>query len=255
MEFMRLYLFKFLPLGFFPRLLVRYALSFAFHVGFSDTSCSTIHLQGIVPLALWKNGMLLKFNEEYMVLFEYNQSLYRLRVQIRVLSETWLGENIRLIWENIDALCSGWFPGMLKGINVACAHCLRERSYDPFFFTLNDLEVTVAKGFQYAYCRSIRPVRIDLLASEVALADVEHLRINFADITVRFLGCAYFVVFGPPVRDLSLTSVHQQLEKEVGAGSFAKVYKGRYKDQVVAVKKVNFSPGTLHLSFRVVGRL
>lgn len=207
--------------------------------------CSTIHLQGIVPLALWKNGMLLKFNEEYMVLFEYNQSLYRLRVQIRVLSETWVGENIRLIWENIDALCSGWFPGMLKGINVACAHCLRERSYDPFFFTLNDLEVTVAKGFQYAYCRSIRPVRIDLLASEVALADVEHLRINFGDITVRFslplLADLFLVCLCFP---LLLTYVYPQLEKEVGAGSFAKVYKGRYKDQIVAVKKVNFSPGT-----------
>ncbi len=138
---------------------------------------------------------------------------------------------VSLIWESVDSLISGWYAEMLKSKDVACVHCLAARTYDPFLFSLNDLELTVAMGKQYAYCRGIHPVRIgscsvgvhpgwvahaapDVLASEVALADIDDLRIEFNSI---------------------------QLDPNMlGEGSFAKVYKGVHSGETVAVKRINF---------------
>ena len=69
-------------------------------------------------------------------------------------------DNISLLWESVDSLISGWYSEMLKTKDVACVHCLKERSYDPYLFSMDDLELTVATGKQYVYCRGIHPVRI-----------------------------------------------------------------------------------------------
>lgn len=55
---------------------------------------------------------------------------------------------------------------------------------------------------------------LDMLASEVALADIDSLRIDFNEIKLD--------------------------EKVLGEGSFAKVYKGVWRKETVAVKRMNF---------------
>lgn len=128
-------------------------------------------------IAYWHTGMLIEDARGMLALLEYNPSLYRLKTQIRITSHEYGplllvlpplvltvrrydSDAVALIWENIDALVTGWYAEMLKTKDVACVHCLKERSYDPFLFALNDLELTVATGKQYVYCRGIHPVRI-----------------------------------------------------------------------------------------------
>ena len=121
--------------------------------------------------------MLIEDRHGLFALLEYNPSLYRLKIQIRLATNEYVAlilskfvdfntlrrydsDNVQLLWENVDSLISGWYAEMLKTKDVACVHCLKERSYDPFLFSMDELELTVAAGKQYVYCRGIHPVRI-----------------------------------------------------------------------------------------------
>ena len=187
----RIWEFKSLPSNFFPKLITR-------------TAHLPIDIEGI-----WKTGMIIKCGQSNKALLEYNPSLFRLKLKLR-LGEYDKTENFaNLIISSINVFIEGWYQNQLTNVLLPCTHCILEHSFDPFIFSLSDCELCAARGKRYAHCRGIRPVRIDLLAPDVAMADVPHL---------------------------DRKSI--ELGKELGEGSFARVYKATYKGDTVAVKVI-----------------
>ena len=185
----RIWEFKFLPPGFFPRLIAR-----------------TCYLPLISVHSAWRTGMVVRQGTMNKALVEYNPSLFKLILKIR------LGEAnnfVNLLFDNINSFIEGWYKNQLTSILLPCVHCLYEHSFDPFMFSLSDCELYAARGKRYAHCRGIRPVRIDLIAPDVALADAEHLLRS--DI---------------------------ELGTQLGEGSFAIVYRGKLKEEEVAIKVI-----------------
>lgn len=89
----------------------------------------------------------------------------------------------------------------MSRVQIPCAHCVRTQSYDPYLFTLSECKRVAALGNQYVYCRGITPVRIDILASDVTLSGLDHLKIDYSKIEIK---------------------------REIGKGGFARVYEGVY---------------------------
>jgi len=219
----REYRFKSLPLGFFGRLIVR-----------------TSHLvcKGLVQLVCcWRNGMILASSSAYFYLFlvyfyifpkidnkknsndeqtarallKYNPSLYQLNVRIGYQGSK-QSKFMDLVLDNIKTLIDCWYKNEISEVSINCIHCLTRNSgyrYDPFVFTLSGIELTAAQGKRYAYCRGIRPVRIDKLAPDVDMTYVAHIKRE--DVKIG---------------------------DKIGEGGYAVVYKGTYNSKDVAVKHI-----------------
>lgn len=186
--------FAFLPLGFFPRLIAR-----------------TCHLPLISLECVWRTGMIVTDSTGNKALFEYNPSLFHLKLAVRTGAEK--GNFASMLLDSINVFIEGWYKKQLQATKIYCVHCYKEHSFDPFVFSLSDCELCAARGKHYVLCRGIRPVRIDLIAPDVALADVPHLKRS----TIK-------------------------MDKVLGKGSFATVYKATYKHLDVAVKVINMQP-------------
>ena len=92
--------------------------------------------------------------------------------------------------------------------------------------SIGEIEELAAKGNGFYYCDGT-PVRIDLLAPDVALGNLEHMMVEYS--TLKII-------------------------KQVGEGGFATVYLGKLKDNDIAVKQLdlekNESMGELFAEFR-----
>ena len=204
----RIWEFKCLPTNFFPKLIAR-----------------TCYLPYITIHSIWRNGMVLLHNtmSDNKALIEYNPSLFRLQLKLRlsqnknnsITAEQQQQENkkkynfIILLLDSINIFIQGWFKSQLENTLITCVHCINEHSFDPFMFLLSDCEISAARGKRYTHCRGIRPIRIDLLAPDVALSDIQHL--NYKELVMK---------------------------EELGEGSFARVYRGEYNHHEVAIKLI-----------------
>jgi Leucine-rich repeat (LRR) protein len=139
----RIFEFKPLPATFFTRLQARTALL------------------PVNIVCIWAKGMLVRdqspidlsgshedetLNKAVLhnhALFDYNPTTYRLKVLIRTGKRT--SAFGKILIDNINALIDGWYRNRVISINLPCPHCVRERSFDPFLFSMNDLELLVWK--------------------------------------------------------------------------------------------------------------
>ncbi|KAL6062523.1 Pleckstrin y domain [Balamuthia mandrillaris] len=203
----RIYYFSFLPLGFFSRLFVR-----------------TIHLEERIPdlsvLSYWTNGIILCLKDTAIKAYlEYLPELYCLRMMVRRTARDNVRDYHRLhgfLIASIDGLVEGWFKGQLLKVTAGCPHCFhyqRELSHE---FSISDIEKAVAQGHKDLPCglEGRCSVRLDYLAPDISLVDV---------------------------RQYMIESGQVEMEEMIGRGSFANVYRGKYKGQTVAVKKITIT--------------
>lgn len=54
-----------------------------------------------------------------------------------------------MIMDNVKDLVRGWYKKELSSVQVECTHCLAldsDSRYDPFIFSLDDVQITAAQG-------------------------------------------------------------------------------------------------------------
>ena len=176
----RRYIFQFLPLGFFSRLLVR-----------------TLHMAGIIPQYLWRDGMIVDSDTERAILL-HNELDYQLDIIVRtkkrsrsdpVIDDT-KGDGIssllsdpnmaspstpssfnpsrrstisqfnllRQLSDCVETLLVSWFK--LKVIvKVPCHHCLREKMFEdsdvqPYYFPIEECMLAVREGKDSVECHA-----------------------------------------------------------------------------------------------------
>ena len=150
----RNYCFRFLPFGFFSRLLVR-----LLHFG--------------RPVYMWKNGILLEKKPE-IALIEFEP--YSLEVELKVRG-TNPARLLRLLVENIDMLINGWYdihvevvvPFILKG---------HQSVADKPEFVLEELEKAAAFGQKTLPYRD-NEISIADIAPDLVLADMGEKMMDF----------------------------------------------------------------------------
>jgi Leucine-rich repeat (LRR) protein/GTPase SAR1 family protein len=200
----RVYQFKFLPLGFFSRLMTR-----------------ALHLPGLTPLFYWSTGVLVQY-ENVKALIKYSANNYKLTLIVRSATENSSPPLLRLLVENIDtlvqvrsvagvsprrngkltfyyfsllrSLSQGWYEAKVQ-VSVICSHCLAKKdlSYDPFQFSLDECSEAVRTGHGVVMCRGIRPVRVDYIAPDISFQDFPGRKIPYEDIqTSKILGKGAF---------------------------------------------------------------
>ena len=173
----RVYVFKFLPLGFFSRLFVR-----------------ILHLPGVVALEYWNTGVIISQGQEKAII-RYNPTEYKLTANVRGnQANLGRGQLLRLLVESVETVIEGWYETEVD-IQVPCNHCVEAGSYSPFMFSMEECvqQVTSGSGQPYVLCRGVRKVRIDALAPDISFADMLTKRIDFADIEVsRIIGVGAF---------------------------------------------------------------
>ncbi len=84
-------------------------------------------------------------------LLHYNPSLYRLVVLIRF-SRRKATKFSSLILDHVKTLINCWYQKEHGSVNIACIHCTAQDSegrFDPFIFSLEDIELTAAQGMMY----------------------------------------------------------------------------------------------------------
>lgn len=185
-----------------------FQFSFLQSVFFSKLIQRLSRLPSIEISSVWAKGFIVSQGKN-KALLEFNSILFTLKLHIRVNDQ--LSPFAKLVIDSINSFLNQEYRNQLSQIQLVCLHCIGERSFDPFLFSLTDCELTAARGKHYALCRGIRPVRIDLIAPDVVMADVDHL----------------------PIEKIQITQ-----NEPLGEGGFAVVYKGTYEDKDVAIKVI-----------------
>eukprot|EP01094_Clydonella_sp_ATCC50884_P021946 TRINITY_DN493_c0_g3_i1.p1 TRINITY_DN493_c0_g3~~TRINITY_DN493_c0_g3_i1.p1 ORF type:complete len:2040 (-),score=911.87 TRINITY_DN493_c0_g3_i1:136-6255(-) len=189
-QFGRFIQFAFIPHGFVSRLMVRL-------LHFTDE-----------PLVFWRFGILLE-KDGQVILVEAHPASKRLYVTLRGAGS---GKLSQLVLETINALIDGWYKVNVE-VYVPCIHCVRDRMYDPYLFTLAQCEEAAIAGQSFVKCGGVRDIRLDTLTPDIAMTHVAKCKLNFHEI---------------------------EMGKKIGEGGFADVFKSTFKGEVVAVKKIKF---------------
>ena len=115
----------------------------------------------------------------------------------------------QLIIETIDSLISGWYSIKVQ-IEVPCIHCVRDNNYSPFMFGIEDCEQAAINGQAFIKCSGIRDIRLDELVPDIAMIHVQDCRLSHSEL---------------------------EIDREIGVGGFAIVYKEQYRGKIVDVKE------------------
>ena len=250
-ELGRIYRFEFLPMGFFPRIIVRLMRSL-------DWSA----------VDYWKHGIIFSKRGDigYLRLLDRSHTLY-LNIRGPTASTALMG-----MTENIDALARDALQVGLE-VLVPCTHCLqclvrespdRESHYytlprgefgndedddgddddqsdesardtnkrlsdstglteRPYCFFLKECEAAVTAGKRDVKCAlDGAAVSLDDLVPDVSMSQFRDHRVYYHDL---------------------------QIEKQIGEGGYAKVYRARYQNEYVAVKQLAINEETTNDEF------
>ena len=202
-----------------PQYSRHYKFSFIPHGFISRLLVRLLHFAE--PTVFWRHGMLVEANDNqfgfYAILIEAQPARKEISITIRGSSGAKLAQ---IVIETINALIDGWH-GLNPEIYVPCIHCIRQKMYDPFIFLMEDCEIAAIQGKSIIKCRNTKPIRLDELVPDVAMTHVQNCRLDFHDLYI---------------------------DKQIGEGGFAIVYKGTFKDAVVAIKKIKFGDNDESLS-------
>ena len=115
----------------------------------------------------------------------------------------------------IDAFIESWFH-LDVSISVPCIHCFYDHIQPIYRFTYEKCKDAIVHGESYLPCPfgSGSSVRLDVLVPDLSMAEVT--KIEYSDI---------------------------KIDKEIGKGGFATVYKAFYNNKTVALKQIDLSEG------------
>eukprot|EP01098_Paradermamoeba_levis_P004984 TRINITY_DN2117_c0_g1_i4.p1 TRINITY_DN2117_c0_g1~~TRINITY_DN2117_c0_g1_i4.p1 ORF type:complete len:1636 (+),score=493.61 TRINITY_DN2117_c0_g1_i4:118-5025(+) len=163
------------------------------------------------PHSYWQDGILVSSDDDF-ALAEVDQTQSLLTISVRGAHKP--AELFRLIVETVDILVDSWF-NIKASKYIPCTHCLHtcKRMEDVHLFKMQDIEAAVSDGVQELACAKSpnQKIPIDRLAPDIVMQDFKGDRIDLGEL---------------------------KLGKILGSGSFGRVYKGIWKDQIVAVKEM-----------------
>jgi len=125
---------------------------------------------------------------------------------------------LTLLVEKLELLLKWYFPNLqtLRRA-IACPHCVKSKSADPFMFDLQDVMAALSKGNPFVYCNNIvsvtRCVQVATLAPDFAFMDIR--RIDNSQLEVG---------------------------EVIGHGAFGTVNRGKYGGADVAMKTPLLKP-------------
>ena len=157
----------------------------------------------------WKNGALaheLINNQKNSVLLELIPSSNELILTVRGANSVKLFLKCINI---IESFTESWYR-LDVTIQIPCPHCIRNRSLSPVLFSYSDCKEAAIKGSPYILCTSGNSVRLDTLTPDLSMTEVQ--RIDYNSI---------------------------KIQKEIGKGGFATVYKAEYNNEIVALKVID----------------
>ncbi|MDP2439088.1 MAG: protein kinase [archaeon] len=163
----RTYSFKFIPVGFFARIIVRFCRSFTWQ-----------------PVFYWQHGLVVSLNSHQALLF-VEKNIIKIRIRGRQ-----PGSYIGPFCENINTLVAESLR-LSFSVSIPCSHCLamfsefEPESPDPFSFDLSTCEHSVASNRSFVLCRGTTPISLTDLAPDISLSDYRDSTISFSDIAVH----------------------------------------------------------------------
>jgi small GTP-binding protein len=162
------------------------------------------------PKVFWRNGFVFYRGKEKLFI-EQLPTKRTIFVTARG-SDT---SNFRLVLDALDSLTTDFFH-LSPSVSIPCCHCLEQRTSTPFMFPLEVCEMAAMRGRPFVLCSGVRPIRIDQLVPDITLTEVATPIIDFRDV---------------------------RREHKIGRGGYSVVYKGRYNDEPVAIKRIKVAPG------------
>ena len=121
------------------------------------------------------------------------------------------------ILDIIDSFINHWFQLEVK-IYIPCPHCYENKIINYYLFSYDLCKEKLVSNQYYIDCLSfgnqLSPVRLDLIVPDLSMVEVK--KIEYNDI---------------------------QIDKEIGKGGYATVYKAVYRGKVIALKQIDVIEG------------
>lgn len=213
------YKFDFIPFGLFGRIIVR-----LLRLGSAEL--------------YWRYGILLRQGSKLTLVRlvpEDNSIEVRVRSSVK---PTIIG---RELTESIESLVRHWYKIDMK-IEVPCTHCLEADLTPPYSFPLELCESLAIQGKPFINCERdqlITAVRLDQIVPDLTLKEYEGVKISFEELEIGgLLGGTHLLFFFLKVNKRNSFFFFFFLKIE---GSAAKVYKGKWRNEIVAIKQLNLN--------------
>ena len=124
----------------------------------------------------WSQGMLMRHKGETL-LAEGFRSTCTLKVHIRAQGSPRI---MTSLLASLHTLASDWLHVSMK-VEVPCIHCIRERSYDPYKFSLEQLQEAASEGRSVVWCRSVNPIQLLSIAPDLCLRGLNVKTVPYSD--------------------------------------------------------------------------
>lgn len=161
------------------------------------------------PLKYWRQGVLAQRGGDKALVELVNNTIKIITRGSRS------AEFLRIIIEIVDTLANSWFKVKITAAEVPCPACLaaRKPEGEVHFFALEECEKAAARGSSRILPCKVdnEPVRLDALVPDFAMTDFEGSVIDYAELDI---------------------------DKKLGKGSFGVIYRGTWRGEVVAVKRL-----------------
>eukprot|EP00007_Cunea_sp_BSH-02190019_P005553 CAMPEP_0174232408 /NCGR_PEP_ID=MMETSP0417-20130205/2700_1 /TAXON_ID=242541 /ORGANISM="Mayorella sp, Strain BSH-02190019" /LENGTH=2427 /DNA_ID=CAMNT_0015310457 /DNA_START=88 /DNA_END=7371 /DNA_ORIENTATION=+ len=162
------------------------------------------------PAVLWRNGIIFRRGSE-QIFIELQDARKTILIRLRG-NET---DNLRIVVETLESLTQDFFQ-IEPEIYVPCVHCMEDNPLEPFMFPLSVCENAAISGKPFVLCNGQRPIRVDTLVPDIAMSEVASALLDFGEL---------------------------RRDRRIGKGGYSVVYQGRYRDEVVAIKRIKLPPG------------
>lgn len=206
-----------------------YSYGFMQEVFFPRVQSKLHFWRNVMVESVWQGGIRLTLSRNSLVeraTLTWDAEKFELRVRVTAsvgagalfkATAPTEGNLLRLIVETIDAATRSCFCSEIS-ISIPCTHCLADEAAraDPFLFSYEQVVGALTTDSIFVLCHGLRNRRVLIasLAPDIALADIAAGRKTI------------------PKREI-------EMKEELGRGGYARVCKGLYNGQVVAVKQIN----------------
>ena len=159
------------------------------------------------PLKFWRTGVLAQRGKDKALI-----ELDFKTIKVTIRGET-SAQFLRIATEIVDTLVSSWFKVTVTKSEIPCPHCIRVSRDTVGMFSLLECEQAAARqNARFIHCSvDNATVRLDRLVPDIAMTD--------------FQGC-------------EISSAEVELHHLLGKGSYGEIYKGTWRGNSVAVKKI-----------------
>jgi len=180
----RFFHFKFIPIGFFARIIVHILHSFSWY-----------------PEYYWINGVVCTQDDSKLLI---RLEGYYLKILVRGQQpEKYIGD----IVESVDTVCSELLQQSYS-VLVPCVQCLFAEEDDPHLFTVVEITQAISEGKKFVRCGKITRTVLSLasLAPDMAMTDFQNMTVKYDELEeMKKIGRgSYAVVYKAKLNGLSV---------------------------------------------------